>query len=306
MIDYTSTANIEGVKRRATLPDNAQGLFPDDDICKILTAELHSDIVPLLMGVAEEFFLHNKDHDIVSGTNYYEIPARAAGQKLKDVVLLDSSGNESILSRIDPSEIKHSSVKGFHFEDDRVRLLPDGATYSQFDLRMKYFRRPNNIVETTDAGRITAINTGTRQVTIANLPVAWTTSTTFDFIKGTPGFKSRADDQAISAINSASKILTFSSALPDGLIVGDWVAESGFSPIAQIPYDVHPLLEQRAVIKILEGLGDREGMSAAGDVYKDMVDKFMVLVTPRSDGTPKKIISRNPLFGGSSRRPPWW
>lgn len=314
MIDYTSAANIEGVKRRATLPDNAAALYPDDIICKILTAELHSVIVPLLMSVREDYLLHNSDQDIVSGTNSYEIPSRAVGQKLKDVVLVNSDGRESGISRIDTGNIKDEplsgsvvSDRGFYFEDDRVVLYPDGASFTQYDLRMKYFRRPNNIIETSSAGKITAINTGSKIVTLDNLPAAWTTATTFDFIKGTPGFKSRADDKAITSLSTVSKTLTFTDSLPDGLIVGDWVAESGFSPIAQIPYDVHNLLEQRAAVKVLEEMGD-SGIKGAADVYKDMVDRFMVLVTPRADGSHKKIVSKNPLFGGgsSSRRPPWW
>lgn len=314
MIDYTSAANIEGVKRRATLPDNAAALYPDDVICKLLTAELHSVIVPLLMSVREDYFLHYSDQDIVSGTNSYEIPSRAVGQKLKDVVLVNSSGQESGIARIEPNNIKDEPFsgaivpdRGFYFEDDRIVLIPDAAAFTQYDLRMKYFRRPNNIVETSSAGRITAINTGSKQVTVSTIPTAWTTATTFDFIKGKPGFKSRADDQAITNINSGTKVITFTASLPEGLTVGDWVCESGFSPIAQIPYDVHSLLEQRAAVKVLDEMGD-SGIAGAADVYKDMVDRFMVLVTPRADGSPKKIVSKNPLFGSghSSRRPPWW
>jgi hypothetical protein len=313
MIDFTSTANIESIKTRAVLPSNSEHLFTDSDICKIMTKELHDTIVPMILSVKEDYLLHDYDQDVVSSQNSYDIPQRALGNKVKDVVLLNSSGDEYGISRIDANLMKNGRnsepsipSEGFRFQNDAVVLYPNAARFTGYDLRMKYFRRPNNIVLVTAAGQITAIDTGTKQVTLGNCPSTWTTATTFDFIKGQPGFKSRGDDKAISAINTTTKVLTFSAALPSDLVVGDWVAEAGFSPIAQIPYEVQGLLEQRTVIKLMEGMGDRQGLESAGDVYKDMKTNFYELVTPRADGSPKKFVRNNALFGGGRSGPPWW
>ena len=94
--------------------------------------------------------------------------------------------------------------------------------------------------------------------------------------------------------------------LPDDLAVGDWVAETGFSPIPQIPFEAHKLLEQRVVIKILEGLKDQTGMKMAEDGYEAMVEKFTQLVTPRVDGAPQKLVSRRGLRAYARSSPRMW
>jgi hypothetical protein len=170
---------------------------------------------------------------------------------------------------------------------------------------MKIFRRPNNICLTSAAGQVSVINTLTNEVTLLNCPTTWVVTDTFDVIMGKPGFKSRADDATITNIDTTTKVLTFTT-LPTGLAVGDWVALSGFSPITQIPYEVFNILEQRVVIKMLEEMKDSEGLKNAADVYKDMTDKFRTLVSPRADGSPKRIVRSSVLFGDRRSRGNWW
>ncbi len=317
MIDYTSAANILSVKRRAMLPTSQQ-LYGDVEIVKILTEELHADIAPMLMSVREDYMLHYFDQAINTGVNVYEIPTRAIGTKLKDAVLLNSNGFEISIQRLEPGQIKHqwwtgqtgmyNRRVGFFFEDDQIRLFPDTQNLDTYTLRMKYFRRPNNVIQTTEAAQITNVNGSALTVdkipaTLYSIANAWSTSLLFDIIKGTPSFRSRGDDLAITQLDINAKQLTF-SAIPSGVVVGDWVSIAGTSPIAQIPYEVHNLLDQRASVKILEGMGDPLVATAAG-VYKDMVDKFKVMVAPRADDSPKRVVRNSQLFGDRNRRGNW-
>lgn len=313
-IDFTTTALLNAVKFDAMIPAS-QLLYQDADILSILTRELLSDIVPLLMSVREEYLVSLYDQAIVATQSIYAISPRAFGTKLRDVVLVNAQGLELPLPRADMDVNKHQYTgifppyvyrRSFYFRDDKVVIFPDASVLSPFTLRMKIFRRPNMLVATTAAGQITGFNATSKTVNIGNLPSSWTTSSQFDFINGNPPFNSRGDDAAIMAIDSTNKILTFSAALPTDLAIGDWVALSGQSPIAQIPFEVHNLLSQRGVIKILEGLKDAQGLQMAADVYKDMVDKFKLIVTPRADGSPKRIVRGSVLFGGGRRRSAWW
>lgn len=305
-IDYTTAGMISSVKRRAMLPDSQQ-LYGDDEICAILSEEMYSDIVPLIMAIREEYLVHYYDQAIDTSVSSYLLPERATGMKLRDAVLLTSDSKEVSLPRINPDVVKHQAYlgsyslyifrRGFHFVDNSVVLFPDASSLGNYSLRMKYFRRPNYLTTTTKAGYITVLDTAQNQVTLNRLPSSWTVSTTFDFIKAKPPFVSRGDDKTITSIDTVNKILTFSS-LPSDIAVGDWVCDSGTSPIAQLPYEVFCILEQRAVVKILEGMNS-DGLSEAKDVYKDMVSKFQALVSPRADGSPKRIVRGNRLFGGS-------
>jgi len=52
-------------------------------------------------------------------------------------------------------------------------------------------------------------------------------------------------------------------------------------------------LAQRGAIKILESLGDTQNLQIAERRYQDMAVDFARTVSPRIDGTPKKIVNRN-------------
>jgi len=312
-IDFTTTALLESIKRRAMIPAS-QVLFTDAELLSVLTEELHADIVPLILSVREDFFLYNHDQSIDASENKYAIHARAFGQKLKDAVLLNSDGKEVDLPRSNPSSLKKEQSKGtflssgptFYFEGDEVVIYPDTSNLGSMSLRMKIYRRPNNLVAQSAAGQITAVDTSLKTITLSNLPSAWAAGDDVDVIKGQPGFKSRGDDQDVASIVTATKTLTMTAAIPDGTAVGDWVSLAGDSPIPQIPYEVHNILAQRGAIKVLESLGDASGLQAAADVYTDMVDKFKITVTPRADDSPKRLVSSSPLFGDNGRSSGWW
>jgi len=313
-IDFTSSGMIDSIKTRALLP-TSQNLYTNKIIVKVITEELHADIVPLIMDCREDYFVNNYDQAFTSA-NTYKLPPRAVGMKLRDVCLLNSNGREVSLPRLEPDQLKHQAYsgnfslyanrRGFYFVDNKVLIFPDTAGLGDMQLRMKYFRRPNNVCITQDAGQVTLINNLTNEVTLNNTPTSWTTASLFDCIKGQPPFDAAAEEATITAIDLVGKILTFTT-IPTDLAVGDWVALAGFSPIAQIPYEVFNILEQRVVIKMLEEMKDSDGLKNAADVYKDMTDKFRTLVSPRADGSPKRIVRSSVLFGGrGARGSQWW
>lgn len=298
-IDYTCDALIESVKSRGILP-SSQNTFTDRDIADIFWQELKTTIVPLIMAEHEEYLVNIQDYIVDPNQNSYEIPEKSLGNKLRDISLINGDNKNILFSRLEPESLKNNYLfcwdyrlygnSGFYFEDDHVVLYPDASNYGGYTLRMRYFKRPNQTVVASDAGQITAIDTNTKEVTLSNAPSSWTVNMIYDVIKGTPSFKCKAEGVTIT--NKSGFILTFSE-LPEDMIVGDWVAESGYSPIPQIPYDIHELLAQRSVIRILSSLGDDKGTLSAIEIYKDMVNNFRTLITPRSDGTPQKLTSRN-------------
>lgn len=306
-IDYTTTALVAKVKRDAILP-SSQNLYLPADIIAVLSDELQSVIVPLLMAVREEYLVVNYDQAITSGDYTYFVAPRAVGQKLRAVVLLDSAGNEIKLGRIEPEDVATSpwlanpNNIGFSMDNDQIILFPNTANLTAYSLRQKIFRRPNDLIATGSAGQITTINTATKEVTLNRMPSTWTTSTTFDMIKGTPSFRAHAEDRAITTISGF--VLTFTATLPTDLAVGDWIAEAGFSPIPQVPYEVHKLLAQRGVVRVLEGMGDANGKNMAEATYEDMVKRFREMVSPRVDGSPRKVISSGGIlrYGNSRMR----
>lgn len=292
---------------RHTLSPNSQNTLQPNDIIAILDEEMRHCIVPLILAAQEEFYVTNYDQTLTAGTYNYTIPKRAAFATWRDVVFVDSNGVEVNLSALPPEYVKLAFpsggniplyVFGFVMVNDQIQLWPQtGGPPTQYKLRMKVKRRPNTLTSTSNCGQITAINGNI--VTVGNADSTWTTSTTFDIIPNSPQFTSRGDDLMITNLASANTQITFSS-LPSTVVVGDWVCPSQMSPIPQIPFDMFPLLAQRGVIRVLEALGDTQNLQIAERRYQDMAADFARTVSPRIEGTPKKIVNRQtPPFWGS-------
>lgn len=300
-IDYSSDQLITDIRSLGMLPD-AQALLTDDQLISFFNFQMKSVIVPLIDSAAEEFFVTYRDIPYDQSTTRYKIPERAVGSKLRDVVFVDNNRNEIAVPRLRPEDLKvgyrygigyNIGLYGFFLKDDTMNLYlgnPSGINSYPF-LRLKYFRRPSNIVSTNACSKIIAINTGLNTVTIAQTPAGWTTSLTYDFVKGTPHFTTKGDDLTITTL--LSNTLTFTAPLPTDLVIGDWVALSNTSPIPQIPYDAFPLLEQLTVFKALEANRDTEGMKNALATIEDLKKGFLQIVTPRVDGSVVKVAGRS-------------
>jgi hypothetical protein len=326
--DYTvdgSTLALVNSVYRGCLAPNAQNALVPEDVIAFLDQEMRTTIVPLVLAAQEEFWVTNIDQPVLTGVHNYTIPKRAAFATWRDVVFVDPNKMEINMSMLSPEYLKLTYpaggnpplyVFGFILQNDQIILYPNTLpTPTQYRLRMKIKRRPNNLTETTNCAQITSINTVTNVVTVNAVPTGWATIDTFDIIPNSPQFTSLRDDQTISAVTTTT--LTFSSpgvdpftglplsALPTNpetgaftMKVGDWVCPSQMSCIPQVPYDMFPLLVQRAIIRTLEALGDTQNLTVAERRYADMAVDFARTVSPRIDGTPKKIVNRN--------TPPYW
>jgi hypothetical protein len=324
--DYTtdgSSLAIVSSVYRAILSPNSQNTLQPADIIAFADQEMRTTIVPLVLAAQEEFWVTNFDQPVIQNQYAYTIPPRAAFATWRDVVFVDHNFNEINMSMLSPEYLKLTYpaggnpplyVFGFILKNDQIILYPNSAgTPTQYTLRMKIKRRPNNLTETSNCAQITAINTATNVVTCATVPSTWANTDTFDIIPNSPQFTSRQDNQTVSAVvTGINGTLTFTSpgedyhrfpyqpypALPVGLSVGDWVCPAEMSCIPQVPYDMFPLLVQRAAIRCLEALGDTQNLQVAERRYQDQAADFARTVSPRIDGTPKKIVNRN--------TPPYW
>ena len=311
-VDGSSLAMVNSVYRRILSPNSQNTILPVDVIA-FIDEEMRTTILPLILAAQEEFYVQNIDQPVLQGVFNYTIPKRASIATWRDVVFVDANKNEINMSMLSPEYLKITYpaggmpplyVFGFILQNDQIILYPNTSnTPTQYILRMKIKRRPNNLTSVSNCAQVTAINTGTNVVTVVNPPLDWTTSTLFDLIPNSPQFTSLQDDATITNITGNN--ITFTSLPKDAqgnfsLKVGDWVCPAQMSCIPQVPYDMFPLLVQRGVIKTLEALGDTQNLTIAERRYADMAVDFARTVSPRIDGTPKKIVNRNtPSFWGS-------
>lgn len=254
------------------------------------------------MEVREEYLVVNEDVTVTAGTSEYYIPERAVGGKLRDVAFADGNGGYKPLTRLEPENIDvitsdSSGIGGYYLLGNKIVLAgsPSGT------MRVSYYQRPNRVVATTAVGEITAINTSTRVVTVSTVPSTFTTSLSYDFVKGKPGFDTLGKDFSASAVGASS--VTFSSTLPTGLAVGDFVCLAQETPVAQLPVELHSLLAQRVSATILHALGDPKA-KAAYELAADMEKRLLKILSPRTEGSNRYVMNRYGVGWGkyNSRR----
>lgn len=287
MADYTTTELLASVRQRAQIP-TSQTTFTDAKLLRIATEEMRSMLVPFIMSVREEYFVTYKDYTITASQSAYRIPERAIGGKLRDAVMVDSSGTIYELTRI-PSQRRANSNTGtpnsFYIEGNYVCLYPTPAVTVN-TLRLYYYQRPGELIATSAAAACTGLSSTV--VTSGAVPSTMSTSTPLDFIRNGPGFETLAIDKTPSGKTGTT--LTFAaSTIPSEFAVGDYVCLAGQSPIPQIPYELHTILYQRTAIKVLEAIGDDAGLKRAREQLKEMENYQVQLISNRVDTKPKVI-----------------
>lgn len=311
-LDYTTTKLLEDIRTVCLTPE-ADALYTDARLLALTSNEQLSTVVPQLLSIQEEFFVHYEDVPLSADQTAYDIPERAIGLKLRDVSLIDSSGNENYIGRINPADAKFYGGNvlalpmqiwnnSFYFRDSQIILLPNVAQNFTY-LRLYFYRRPSQLVVESEAGHITAIDRNTNTITLSSRPSAMIAGVEIDFLKGRPPFRSYEDDRAIASVSNND--VTFAAELPDSLVVGDWIALSGETPIPQFPYEIFPMLEQLGACKALEGMGDANIDTAWGR-YKQMRDDAFKLLSPRTDSPAQKVVSPNSIFNRGNGRGWGW
>lgn len=294
--------NLAAAVNSKCLNPVSQNTFTLADIVALMDNELSMGVVPLLKKTQQNYFVYNADVTITQGTSAYTFPTRAVGNAVRDVVLLDASGNEVALNNLEREYIKVQfpfnfvpSIWSFgmYVSANDINLYNTLIqSYTAYRLRFITERRPNGLTLSENCGQITAI-TG-NVLTLSNVDSAWTTSTTFDIINQLPPFQSRGDDQTITAITGSQITL---SSVPTGIAIGDWVCPAMLSCIPQIPYDIFPLLTERTVATLAEALDMSQLLASAKAKIQEFEGNASAMTRPRVTGSPKVIINKN-AFGG--------
>lgn len=306
MADFASGCLVDSLAANVNLKclnPISQNTYTLADIVTLMDNELSLGVVPLLKKTQQDYFVYNVDVTITAGKSAYTMPRRAIGNALRDVVLLDASGNEVALNNLAREYIKVQfpfnfvpSIWSFgqYLTANEVNLYNTLIqSYTAYTLRFITERRPGGLTLSTNCGKVTAI-TGS-VVTLSNVDSAWTTSTTFDIVDPLPPFRPISDDVAVTNITGQQMTL---SSVPTDLAVGQWFCPAMLSCIPQIPYEMFPLLTERTVATIAEGLDMSQLLASAKAKITEFEENSAALARPRVTGSPKVIINRDGMGRG--------
>lgn len=290
---YTVTSLLESLKRRGMIP-SAAGSMTTADFLAIANEELQSYMLDILQDVGEEHLVAKDpvDYAITSGQAEYAVPERSIDGIVRTVTYSSDNVSFTPFSRTEPGRVfaASGSPQAYTVEGSNLVLVPTPDATSG-TLRVKYLIRPNRLVETSAAGEVLSIDTGTKTVTMtAALPGTFTASRLYDLVKGYPHFGSHSIDATVSSAGASS--LTFTDALPAGLAVGDFVCLAGESPVPQIPVSLHHVLALRVVGVYLFGIGEYAAAEATENLCEKKRLEAVKRMSPRTIGSPRCVINR--------------
>ena len=309
---YTSTELIASIKRRAMVPES-QSTFSEQDFLDFATEEMNMGIVPTVLQLHEDYYLYEVIIPLVDGQVKYQIPYRAIGNKVRDVALVDVNNNYSLMTRIGIGDIPNynysSNVYAYYIASNEICLVPQtqSQTFNGCSLSVSIYLRPNGLVPSDEVALISDINRTTGVITVSNFPTAFSQTALVDFIQYQSPHKIITYDVQASAMSSAGLTITFALAdIPDELLIGDRICLATQTDIPQIPSDMHVILSARVASRLLEAIGDTEGLQNANQKLAEMESKTPILINNRVDDSPRKIVNRNATIRrGFGRRGIW-
>ncbi len=294
---YTADDLIDAVKRNAVIP-SSQRKYSDDDFLAILNEELQLMLTGELMKLNEDFFTDIELTPLVPNISYYDFPKKAAGWRIKDISWLDPIGNVMVpLPRLPieyaPRYQYAASDKPLFISvaDDYVLTIPEIGTTASGALLFFYERLQNKLVKEAECCQVTGVTpfAGGYTLNVTSLPTGYTNGC--DIIGGTASHGLILENVIPVA---APLVLSFTSILfTRAPVVGDWIAQTGNTPIAHIPAEYNPILAELAALRYCAATGDDKAVATKTTVINAMIQKLRERSLNRIKGKPFKLRTKD-------------
>lgn len=299
----TSSSLIEGIKRRASIPES-QSTFDSEDFLAFANEELALALVPQIMVLHEDFLLYEETVPLVDDEYEYEIPYRAVGNKLRDVQYQTDDNHRGEMTRIGIGDNFDSyrtlglgRLKQYYIKNNLVVLSDQDGSTPTGNLLMIYYIKPSELVLEDRVAIITGINTTSGEITVASIPDVFSSSQQYDFYKVNSPHTVLNKDMNLTGLNNGSNTITFAPEdIPSKLKVGDHLSLAEECSIPQVPNDLTPMLEQLVACRVLESMGDTQGLQNALLKLQQMEKAAGIIIDNRVDDAPRKIVSRHGLL----------
>lgn len=295
---YTADALLEDVRRGASASSTAATGQADADLLAHADAELRDTLVPLVLGVMEEFYERPFDQTITSGVASYRINKRAALSRVNSVQLINTGSSPNYnLQRIEPKQsLDLSSIPAngqpwaYYLEGGRIVLFPTPVATAT--LRIRAMVRPSRLVLTTDATNvfaITGVSTGASTYTTTTAAHGVSVSAARDLVSGTPSFEHLAVDATFTTVTTTTGTFAITDCTTAPAI-GDYLCLPDYTPMIQLPVELHPALVELTVTRLLRARGVTSEAADHLQAAQRMIATGIQALTPRVDTAGRKIV----------------
>jgi hypothetical protein len=296
---------LNSVKISCTMPSN-QVLLTDDRILALAQEEMELRIIPSVINTNQNYMVRFEQVPVVFGQESYAIPYRALGRTLRELKIQDGSQqirNLALISLEDAHFFNYQATpNSFYFMEDRIILVPNPQSNTLM-LNIYYLLRLGRLTQTLNCAQVTAIDTMTNSINVSVVPSNMQVGSLIDFIQGRDGNSLLAYDQPI--VNIAGTTITFASlpqTIPYVLSVGDWIAPADTTPVLMVPEEAFSLLQSLTSYRCLMAIGDQQAAQAVMGDVNEKIRMFEMMISPRIEGEPIKIINRISLLRGNRSR----
>lgn len=296
---YTSDALLEDVRRGGSLPSSSSTGTADADLLAHADAELRDTLVPLMLGVHEEFYQRIFDVATTDGVAGYRINKRAAISRINTVQWVRSDSSIVNLVRKEPKEVADMGVLptsagqpwAYYLEGGRLVLFPTPA--GSATLRIRAMVRPSRLCLSADDNTktlaITAVSVGASVTTLTTAAHGIGSTATRDVVAGTPSFEHLAVD-ATATQTAATTCTIPNTSFSSTPAVGDYLTTSDLTPVIQLPVELHPALTELTIARVLRALGKRSEAADHAEEAQRLVSIGIQALTPRVDTADRKIL----------------
>ena len=292
------------------MPDAASNpQYSQAKVLNELNDKLQTVFEDAVLDARAGYWLHEFIYTTIANDSDYRIPPRACVQGLEKVEFATSlTGPWTALDEIPVSTAQdyRGSISGtplvYTFFGDVVDVIP--TPQAGAFVKMTYYIRPSRLVPQqsstnnggTVRGQITAVNTGTRVVTVNALPFDQSLAVPAAITSGQQRIDIVHPDgwhelSLVGAPQTFSGLNITVGGTDDmgDILVGDYVRVADQTDWPCLPDDFHRCLADTVAVKIMLQLGMQSKSDALAVNNGNDILRFKSMITPRSRSQPKQI-----------------
>jgi hypothetical protein len=279
---------LADVKRKANLPPGANAKLTDVELLRIADEAILTQLDPILLTLQEEYDVTREDFTIAAGDSTYRLPERAVSGTIVQALLVNADGIPVPLERIGGSETwqyegaqrtaTYPSV--YAIEGNVIRLLPTPSV-SGLSLRVRYRRRPSELVLTTACGLVSIVGA----TTVTAPGGAFGANVIVDIVRSKPPVGPLVQG---AAATYAANVFTFGAGvLPDaGVTAGDYVCAYDTTCVVPLPERFAKLAIGIIAAAVLVEWGNVNGAAVIAEAMDAYVSRLITAQSNRAAAQP--------------------
>jgi hypothetical protein len=299
---------MASIQRRAGLPrplynsvsTTAPVGFPITTMLEIMNKTYSDTVIPMVRSLREEHWIDWISYPTATLNDpIIPIPSAAMGGVLRSVELW--TGTQQITSPLVPDGFQVRDIPqiarkmlqwawGYYIQANNIVLYPVIANTQGALIVVTYWKRPNLIANPYNIQQVVSVIGTTVTLTnplAADVPTTWTTGVLLDTTSNNSPYDKK---ETITSLGRTDTTITVSA--PDAALisVGDWIADTGYSPFLNIPDEIYSYFEQECAVQCLRN----QKSNALGDAMQEVARlkaEALNMLSPRVDDDPQKVYS---------------